>query len=399
MSEQRGDRFPALDGMRALASLAVVFTHVGYATGRSLDDDFVGPLLGRGNFGVTVFFLLSGFLLYRPFALHSFGGGRRPKLGSYFWRRGARILPALWITVTLTLLLLSSGPWRWDNWASYMLLVQTYNHHDYDPNLGQLWTLVVEVSFYALLPILAALVGGPERGPDRVLRRHVAVLAVMVVITQLFNLAFYHGIITDLQAVLWLPNYLDWFAGGMLLAVLTCVPPGTRAFGTARTSLKVLADNGVTCLLAATALMGLCLLPLGMPRNLAPGLFWQWTAEHYLFLGCAFFLLLPLVHGRSSRTAEVLGSAPAALFGSLSYSVYLWHPQLMQWAQRTFDITPFTGHFPLVFALTLAFTLVAASASWYLLEKPVLRYSSVLLRRRTAKVEIAPIASAATQTI
>lgn len=393
------ERFPALDGMRALASLAVVFTHVGYATGRSLDDDVVGPLLGRGNFGVTVFFLLSGFLLYRPFAKYSFGAGPRPGLVPYLWRRGTRILPALWVTVTLTLLLLSSAPWRWDTWASYMLLIQTYNHHDYDPNLGQLWTLVVEVSFYALLPLLAALVGGPERGPDRVLRRQVALLGSMVVATQLFNLAFYHRVITDLQAVLWLPNYLDWFAGGMLLAVLTCVPAGTRAFAGARRTLAVWADSGVTCLLAAAALMSLSLLPLGMPRNLAPGLFWQWTSEHYLFLGCAFFLLLPLVHGRPSRTAAVLGSAPAALFGSLSYSVYLWHPQLMQWSQRTFGITPFTGHFPLVFALTLGTTLVVATASWYLLEKPVLRYSSRLLRRRPAQAEIAPIASAATQTI
>lgn len=399
MSAPKGERFPALDGMRALASLAVVFTHVGYATGRSLDADVVGPLLGRGNFGVTVFFLLSGFLLYRPFARHSFGVGGRPPLGAYFWRRGARILPALWVTVTLTLLLLSNAPWRWDTWASYMLLIQTYNHHDYDPNLGQLWTLAVEVAFYALLPVLAAIVGGPQRGPDRVLRRHVAVLAALVVITQLFNLAFYHRVITDLQAVLWLPNYLDWFAGGMLLAVLTCVPEETRAFAGVRRSLRVWADSGVSCLLAAAALMSLCLLPLGMPRNLAPGLFWQWTLEHYLFLGCAFFLLLPLVHGRPSRTAAVLGSGTAALLGSLSYSMYLWHPQLMQWSQRTFGITPFTGHFPLVFALTLASTMLVATASWYLLEKPVLRYSSARLRRRRVSTEAAPIATPATQTI
>ena len=171
MTAQRGDRYPALDGMRALASFAVVFTHVGYATGRSLADDPVGPLLARGNFGVTVFFLLSGFLLYRPFAAYSFGLRREPRLRDYFVRRAARIFPALWVAVAVTLAFISTFPSNWTNWASYFLLIQTYNHHDYDGNLGQLWTLVVEVSFYALLPLLAKLVGGPQRGPDAVLRR------------------------------------------------------------------------------------------------------------------------------------------------------------------------------------------------------------------------------------
>ena len=396
MTAQRGDRFPALDGMRALASFAVVFTHVGYATGRSLADDPVGPLLARGNFGVTVFFLLSGFLLYRPFAAYSFGLRREPRLRDYFVRRAARIFPALWVAVAVTLAFISTFPSNWTNWASYFLLIQTYNHHDYDGNLGQLWTLVVEVSFYALLPLLAKFVGGPQRGPDAVLRRHAAVLGAMVVATQLYNLAFYHRVITNLQSVLWLPNYLDWFAGGMALAVLTCVPAETRALSRLRRSIRIWAGSGRSCAAVAAVLMALCLLPLGMPRNLAPGLFWQWTAEHYLFLGCAFFLLLPLVLGHPGRVAGVLGSPTATLLGSLSYSVYLWHPQLMQWFQREFGLTPFKGHFLPVLGLTLGSSLLVAAISWYVVEKPILAYSSRWLRPRH-NAEKAPIASPVTQ--
>jgi len=55
-------RFPALDGLRALAALAVVLTHVGFSTSRSVQPDLVGAIIARGDFGVTVFFLLSGFL-------------------------------------------------------------------------------------------------------------------------------------------------------------------------------------------------------------------------------------------------------------------------------------------------------------------------------------------------
>jgi peptidoglycan/LPS O-acetylase OafA/YrhL len=392
MTGARGDRFPALDGMRALASLAVVFTHVGYITGRTLHPDLEGALLARGNFGVTVFFLLSGFLLYRPFAVYSFGLGPKPGLGGYFWRRALRIFPALWVAVTVTLLVISQAHISWSSWASYVVLIQTYNHHDYDPSLSQLWTLAVEVAFYALLPILAKLVGGPQRGPDAVMRRQLVLVVAMVVSTQLYSLAFYHGVITDLQAVLWLPNYLDWFAGGMALAVLSCAPNEMRALRRTRRTVRIWASSGGTCALIAAALMGLALLPLGMPRNLVAGLFWQWTAEHYLFLGCAFFLLLPLVVGRPGRAVAVLGSSTAAVLGGLSYSVYLWHPQLMLWLLRTLDITPFTGHFPELLVLTLASTLAVAAASWFLLEKPVLAYSSRLLRRRT-KPPSAPIPS------
>jgi peptidoglycan/LPS O-acetylase OafA/YrhL len=218
----------------------------------------------------------------------------------------------------------------------------------------------------------------------------------MVVATQLYNLAFYHRVITDLQSVLWLPNYLDWFAGGMALAVLTCVPAETRALSGLRRSIRIWAGSGCSCAAVAAALMALCLLPLGMPRNLAPGLFWQWTAEHYLFLGCAFFLLLPLVLGQPGRVAGVLGSPTAALLGSLSYSVYLWHPQLMQWFQREFGWTPFKGHFLPVLGVTFGSSLLVAAASWYLVEKPILAYSSRWVRPRR-KAENAPIASPVTQ--
>ena len=395
MSAHKEGRYPALDGMRALASFAVIFTHVGYITGRSLDNDLIGALLGRGNFGVTVFFLLSGFLLYRPFAAYSFGVGRKPAIGAYLWRRAFRIFPALWVAVTFTLVLLSTG-FTWPNWASYVLLVQTYNHNDYNPNLGQLWTLVVEISFYALLPILAKIVGGPKRGPDAVLRRQMGVIVAMIVITLVFNGACFNGTIGDQQAVLWLPNYLDWFAGGMMLAVLTVVPAETRVLRAARASLQAWGNSLGSCWVLAAVLMGLCLTPLAMPRSLGLGLYWQWTAEHYLFLACAFFLLLPLVVGGRGAVSTVLGTRFAGVLGSISYSVYLWHPQLMRWWSRTLDITPFTGHFPLMLLLTFTSSVLVATASWYLLEKPIMDHSSRWLRRRTS-VAAAPIASPAMQ--
>ena len=64
--------------MRALAAYGVLATHAGFNTGRSLDAGPFAPLLARLDFGVTVFFLLSGFLLYRPFALAALTGRPAP---------------------------------------------------------------------------------------------------------------------------------------------------------------------------------------------------------------------------------------------------------------------------------------------------------------------------------
>jgi len=68
-------RFPLIDGMRAIAVLSVVLFHTTFGT-RELA--IVGPLLAHMNIGVAIFFLISGFLLYRPFIAHRGGGAAAP---------------------------------------------------------------------------------------------------------------------------------------------------------------------------------------------------------------------------------------------------------------------------------------------------------------------------------
>jgi len=370
-------RFPALDGVRALAALAVVLMHVGFDTNRSVQPDLFGAIIARGDFGVTVFFLLSGFLLYRPFALHSFGQAPAPLVAEFLWRRALRIFPALWMLTAITLAVITPYRVRASDWLHYLLLIQTYDHHDYDPNLTQLWTLTVEVSFYALLPILAALVGGPRRDPARVLRRHVGMLAGCVTVAIAYNLVQSHTELTRTQALLWLPGYLDWFAGGMALAVLTALPAELAQRGRVIRTVRVWAANPGSCWLLAAVLFFLSTLPIGIPRTLAPALFWQWTTQHYLYLGSAFFILLPFVLGTTPRSSAVLGNRFARLMGNISYSVYLWHVPLMLWIQRQFGWAEFHGsHFPELLTLTLGATVAVATASWFLVERPILRYGS-----------------------
>src|SRR3954471_10836988 len=85
--------YPTLDGLRLLAATAVVITHTGFATGHYTSDAF-GGLLARLEIGVPVFFVLSGFLLTRPYVLAGVHGIAGPRTRAYLWRRTLRILPA-----------------------------------------------------------------------------------------------------------------------------------------------------------------------------------------------------------------------------------------------------------------------------------------------------------------
>jgi peptidoglycan/LPS O-acetylase OafA/YrhL len=372
-------RFPGLDALRGVAALAIIWTHTGFASGRSLDNDLLAAAIGRFDFGVAIFFMLSGFLLYRPTALHTLAGAPRPRTLLFWWRRAARIFPALWLSVTVVLAVITQRSVTSSDWWHYLLLVQVYDHHETDPNLSQLWTLSVEVAFYAALPLLAALVirHASRRGmdPRRAVHAHLFLVAALAVCALAFNI-FQARVLDHTQALLWAPCYLDWFAAGMALAVVSAVPQESPMLRTTRQVLQEWASAPVTCWVVAAVLWLFTATQLGTPRTVVLPTFWQWTVQHYLFLAAAFLVMLPLVLGsRRSVPRTVVGRAGVVL-GSLSYSVYLWHLPLLLLIQRELRWRPFGGHFYLLTVLTTAASLAVAALSWLLVERPILRHAS-----------------------
>jgi peptidoglycan/LPS O-acetylase OafA/YrhL len=97
---RRTTPIPGVEGVRAIAAVSVLVFHCWRysAEGPSRADlglvnRFVLPHL---SLGVTLFFCLSGFLLYRPFVAAALDGSSFPKVGTYFRNRALRILPAYW---------------------------------------------------------------------------------------------------------------------------------------------------------------------------------------------------------------------------------------------------------------------------------------------------------------
>ncbi len=143
-----GERFAALDGFRALAVLAVVLSHL-----EPLQSVTGVKTYGSGGMAVCMFFVLSAFLLYYPWA-----AGKRVSVAGYYNRRVKRILPAYYLAVLFGLFVLSFvgrpvNPLALFTHAAFVQLYVPTGTNLVPPA----WSLLIEVQFYLALPLLAYL--------------------------------------------------------------------------------------------------------------------------------------------------------------------------------------------------------------------------------------------------
>ena len=369
----RHPRFPLMDGMRAVAVLSVVVVHaalMGGAFGTSLH----GRLLAHLNIGVTIFFLISGFLLYRPMIDHRSGGAPAPATAQYAKRRFLRIYPAYWVALTVLALLpgvtgVVGGNW----WPMYAMVHTLPVYHGqrcasavFTCGLAQTWSLVVEATFYIALPIYAWLVGRLTRG--------LGVRAWMA--TELLLLAALSAVSVTVQFAgsgsvsAWVSGsvlgYVYWFALGMGMAIVSVGLTGARpAPGTA----KIL--RRAPAVLWALALALYVALSLWLPAS--PFLFVhdQQLVTHLVFGVIATLLLAPAVFGENmgGLPRRLLAHPVVAWVGLISYGIFLWHYVVAQ------QLGPggAKASFLVVLAGTLAITICIAAASYYLVERPLLR--------------------------
>ena len=108
-----GRRLAGIEGLRAIAATTILVCHAWFYSnpdGGPLWDGEAGSIPFESMaFGVTLFFALSGFLLYRPFLVAAFEPDRRPSVSAYFRNRALRILPAYWVILLIVSLVLQSA--------------------------------------------------------------------------------------------------------------------------------------------------------------------------------------------------------------------------------------------------------------------------------------------------
>jgi peptidoglycan/LPS O-acetylase OafA/YrhL len=349
-----------LDGLRAVAALLVVLTHVGFLTG-AVSVGLVGRLLGRGDLGVAIFFALSGFLLHRSFLRERAASGR-VRVGRYLVRRAARILPAFWVGLAVVALAVRPSP---TVLLANATLTQIYLPDALLDGYTQTWSLATEASFYLVLPLVVLALFRWSVRP----RVRVTVLAASVLLGVAAAAA--SGLVEvggeDL-AGRWLPTHWPSFAVGMVLAELVAQPDHR-----ASRVLRDLATRPGTCLAVAAAAFLLATTTVAGPLTLAPLGGLQQAGKAVLGCLVAGGLLVPLLLGSAAHPwARVLGSAPGRYLGRISYGVFLWHLPVFEAIYHLTGIDYFSGGALALLAvgLPVAVGLAAVSERW--LERPVM---------------------------
>lgn len=358
-------RFPALDGMRALAALSVLVFHAGAASFYNPHGTF-GGLTARGDAGVTIFFLLSGFLLYRPFVAARLQGRDGPSTARFYRRRALRILPAYWLALVVLSLWpglsgdpLSAGGWR------YFLFLQNLSPDTVQQGIGPAWTLCVEVSFYLLLPWYALAVGRrlAGRADADAVRAELVVLGVLFAASLAVRAwAQQDGGRTAIVLLFTLPTFITWFACGMALAVLSAAQTRVRVTPAASWA----AAGGAYLVLAYV---------VGLPRGfLEPVSAGRALVEHVGYAVVAALLLAPAVFcGTSATVRGLLANRLATWLGLISYGIYLYHLPLI--------VEAAPGGMARLLVLGGGAAIACATVSYVALERPVLRLKERRPRR------------------
>lgn len=320
------DRVASLTGVRAVAALLVVGTHAAYTTGK-YTHGYWGLVGARMEIGVPMFFVLSGYLLFRPWVKAAATGSPWPSLSRYARNRVRRIMPAYVVTVLIAYVLYhyrEAGPNPGHSWLGLirnLTLTQIYT----DGYLGkylhqgltQMWSLAVEAAFYVTLPLLAYLllvVLSRRRWQPRLV---LAALAALTLISPGWLVLVHIDRFFPDGARLWLPTYLAWFLGGMMLTVLQQM--GVRCYAFAAIPLAV-----ICYFIVSTPIAG---APTTSPAALPEAL---WKTGFYAVI--ATLTVAPLALGDEGLYSRLLASRPMVWLGEISYEIFLIHLITMEFA-------------------------------------------------------------------
>jgi peptidoglycan/LPS O-acetylase OafA/YrhL len=426
--------------VRGLAALSVLLFHTWWFStdeGRTRLGLGLDGVLDHFWLGVSVFFVLSGFLLYRPFATASIAASAWPSLGRYARARVLRILPAYWLVLTVVLALVepelrltpfalvavagfalyhpvmiatATGAPRgavlryWLAVAAHaaVLVFVAYelarapeaalaslaagmqNYFFLNLSLGDwaivpAWTLAIEATFYATLPLLAAGIHRSARAstsPGRRAARHAALLVPLVALTVGYS-SIRFAIAPSLPVRV-LPTFVGEFALGMLIAVLL-------AWGTA-TGECVRRLPSWSFVAAAAA--------VGATATVASPWTFEWAVSYELVMAGAFALVIAAVvlPERPGVLTRGLRLRPLRALGDMSYGVYLVHFPLLA-VLSTLGVVQTGGVAAFLFnaAIVAGVTFAAAWALWRYVEQPALRLKAgVPLRSAREEPALAP---------
>jgi len=404
------NRLLGADFIRAAACLTVLFHHLAQRMSWNSHLGFIEwfrVFAVVGTFGVGVFFVLSGFLLARPFWVALDKGEAMPSLRIYAMRRAARILPGFWLALTVTFILsftlfgakldgqlvlrYLSGVFLVADWHWVTLFPVEIN--------GPLWSISFEVTSYVLLPLLLAglffarptVAGWWSRG------LWLAAIALALVAHWLFVTYFPmdnvrrgwdYGLIGG--AKWWMPRFNPFgffamFAIGALAAGIQVRWAGKRSW-----MFDLLSIVGLVCAVVVTRTVFLA----GNDES-SYGL----LGVPYSFPWFHLCIALVLAAAPSSvLLGRVLDNRVTRYIATISFGIYVWHYVVLELVRKYWapDIDHGQMADPVKFVIASGvitlITVAVAHASFHLIENPVIRWARGRERKSVDTATLSPAA-------
>ena len=353
--DSRSAYIPGLDGIRALAVLAVLGFHFGV------------PHVSGGLLGVSVFFTLSGFLI-TGILVSSWEGMGGLELGRFYRHRARRLLPALAVVLLAVLLVAAvaqpdtlgqrlretaGATFYVSNWTTIATGTSYFDYFAGPQPLEHLWSLAIEEQFYLVWPLLLLCLLRLGRGGRRTAIGGTAALAAasfvwmsVVAVPGLDHTRVYEG--TDTRAG-------ELLVGALLALVYTQARRQRLAAGWRRAGVE--ASGAAALVVIGFLVTATSAYSLSLYRG------------SLLVLALATAVLVGAVVTPGTTVGRLLGRQPLRWLGERSYGIYLWHMPVVAFTPQSL-VRPFS--IPLA-AFHLALTLVLAALSWSLVEDPIRR--------------------------
>jgi peptidoglycan/LPS O-acetylase OafA/YrhL len=345
-------RIPSLDGLRAIAISLVIICHLG-------NDLGITDFFNSGDLGVRVFFVISGFLI-TGLLLKEFDRDGTISLAQFYFRRTLRIFPAFYAYLAIMLLVSALGWSHLTPAGAIPAVTYTSNFWSMGSQSGYVtshtWSLSTEEQFYVIWPALL-LLSGRKLAPY--------VLLVLVISSPLLRGAIY---VYTRQPALVTATYLnlDHIGMGCLLAFWRNGLHSNALY------MRIISSRAVY------------LLPVLILIVAAQGNHPSFHRTVGLFLiNAAIALCIDwAVTFPQGMVGRELNRTWVVWIGTLSYSIYLWQQPFLHFYS---DPPALTGPLPAWFThpvVALACTLACAMASFYLIERPCLKFRD---RRASAR--------------
>lgn len=375
--KEREAELDSLTGLRGFAALVVVAVH---ASGRT---DY--PEFGIHGYGPVSLFVLSGFLLYRPWSLWALGRKARPGLATFTRRRLLRIFPAyLVVMLAFAVMYPLSQPIGLDGWLRALTLTGTVASDGLRPGLEQTWSLGTELSWYVVLPFLGIFAGliarrwSPRAGFFVVL----GLLALSVPVTVGWRIFIeIEDLGKEFTYSFWLPGFLICFAAG---AAVSHFLEGERLGLVSLSRARSWFAPGWVMIALMVVVAAVGTSPLGGPVEYVPASFSERQIRFAAATALAALLLVACVLSRpNTLLVRFMSTRPLVATGRWSYGIYLWHLPVIVLLEDDFTMRTGLGGFLLWMGCIFAASIPLGAATYAWVERPAIGWSKRVKPART----------------